>query len=202
VLLVDIAEVLKACIAVAQASGEGEYLERARTVRMAAEKQLWAEDGGFWDHARAKQDIAALRYRDKPFDTNAEMARALNDLALLTGDKSHRAGAERILALLSPQAGRYGVGAANFALASDEFFDAPTRIIIVGKGPDAAQLRATALRVRVAQRRVLSLPDGGRIAQFNFPVTDRAVVYVVNPQGASAALKDAAQLEKALTVKG
>jgi uncharacterized protein YyaL (SSP411 family) len=202
VLLVDIAEVCKACIAVAQASGQTEYLDRARTIMAAAEKQLWAEDGGFWDHARAKLEIAALRYRDKPFDYNAEMARALNDLALLTGDKSHRAMAERILALLSPQAGRYGVGAANFALASDEFFDSPTRIIIVGKGDDAARLRAAALRARVAQRRVLALPEGGRIAQFSFPVNDHAVVYVVNPQGASAALKDSAQLEKALAVKG
>jgi uncharacterized protein YyaL (SSP411 family) len=201
-LLVDVAEVCKACLIMAQASGRLDYLDRAREIMAAAEKNLWAEDGGFWDHARAKHDIAALRYRDKPFDTNAELARVMNDLSLLTGDTKHRALAERILALLSPQAGRYGVAAANFALASEEFFEAPTRVIIVGKGEGAIKLRATALRARIAQRRVLTLPDGGRIAQFSFPTNTHPAAYVVNPQGASAALSDPAQLEKALATKG
>jgi uncharacterized protein len=200
-LLVDVAEMCKACIEVAQASGRSEYIDTARAIMAAAEKHLWAEDGGFWDHARAKDELAALRYRDKPFDTNAELARMLNTLSLLTGHKSYRALAERILALLSPQASRYGVGAAHFAMAAEEYFEGPTRIVVVGAGPRAAELRHAALRARLPQRLVLMLPEGGRISQFNFPAGSEPAAYVVGAHGASAALTSTPQLEETLTRK-
>ncbi|HEY0671308.1 MAG TPA: DUF255 domain-containing protein [Longimicrobiales bacterium] len=199
-LLVDVVEVCRACISLAQATGDNAYLEQARAFIAAAEKLLWAEDGGFWDHAHSKADVAALRYRDKPFDANAEFARVLNDMAVLTGDRSLRALTERILALLSPQAGRYGMGAAEYALAADEFFEAPPRIIVVGNGADAAELRRTALRMKVPQRRVLTLPEGGRIAQFNFPLATQPVAYVVSAHGASSAIPAPAMLQEALAV--
>jgi uncharacterized protein YyaL (SSP411 family) len=193
--------VARACIDVAQATGREEYLDRARDVAAAMEKHLWAEDGGFWDRVRGGDETAALRYRDKPFDTNADCARIMNDLSLLTGDKGYRALAERILALLSPQAGRYGVTGASFALAVHEFFDAPMRLVVVGSGENAEQLRVAALKARVVQRRVLTLPEGGRIAQFNFPTGDSAAVFVVSARGASAPLTSPAQLDKALLAK-
>ena len=200
-LLVDVVEVCRACVQVAQVTGDTRYLDRARELIHTAENYLWAEDGGFWDCARPKEEVAALRYREKPFDANADFARVLNDLSLLTGDRSHRALAERILALLSPQAGRYGVAAANFALAVEEFFDAPARIIIVGTDTLAEELHRAALRARIPQRLVLVLPHGGRIAQFNFPLTENAVAYVVNAHGASAALGSAARLEEVLAAR-
>ena len=199
-LLIDTLEVSRACMAVAQASGRSEYLERACELAGIMEKHFWAEDGGFWERSRGGDEIAALRYREKPFDVNADAARFLNDLALLTGDRRYRARAERILALLSPQAGRYGVVGANFALAVDEFFEAPTRLVVVGNGDPADELRRAALRARVVQRRVLSMPGGGKIAQFSFPAAD-AAVYVVSARGASAALQHPAQLEEALSAK-
>ena len=200
-LLVDVSEVCKACVEVAQACGDNKYLGTLRELITTAEKMLWAEDGGFWDHARGRDEVAALRYRDKPFETNAELARILNSVSLLTGHKSYRALAERVLALLAPQAGRYGVGAAHFAIAAEEYFESPTRIVIVGSGPRATELRQTALRARLAQRLVLMLPEGGRIAQFNFPIADEPAAYVVDAQGATRALTSNAQLEEALTRK-
>lgn len=202
VLLVDVVEVCRACLQVAQSTGRNEFLELARELARIAEKQLWAEDGGFWDSAKPREEIAALRYRDKPFDTNADFARILNDLSLLTGDRSFRALAERILALLSPQAGRYGPAAATFALTVEEFFEAPARIVIAGNGAGADALRSAALQLPVAERRVLTLPHGGRIAQFNFPAGDSPAAFVVNARGASAALGNAELLEKALATKG
>jgi uncharacterized protein YyaL (SSP411 family) len=202
VLLLDVADVCRACVQLAQVTGRGHFLDQARELLRIAEKQLWAEDGGFWDCGKPKEEVAALRYRDKPFDTNADFARIVNDLSLLTGDKSYRALAERILALLSPQAGRYGPAAANFALAVDEFFEAPARVVIVGTGPGADALRVAALRARTVQRRVLTLPTGGRITQFNFPAGDAPVAFVVSTKGASAALSNTEQLEKALVTRG
>ncbi len=202
VLLVDVVEMCRACLQLAQSTGRAEYLAQARELLRLAEKALWAEDGGFWDCAKLKEEVAALRYRDKPFDVNADFARIINDLSVLTGDKSYRALAERILALLSPQAGRYGVAAANFALAVEEFFEAPARVVVVGSGPGATSLRKAALRAALVQRRVLTLTDGGRIAQFSFPAGDAPAAYVVNAKGASAALTNAEQLEKALAARG
>jgi uncharacterized protein YyaL (SSP411 family) len=200
-LLTDAADVIRACLAVVQATGRDQYLALARDVAAAMEKQLWAEDGGFWDRVRGRDETAALRYRDKPFDTNAECARIMNDLSVVTGDKSYRALAERTLALLSPQAGRYGVAGASFALAVHEFFEAPTRLVVVGEGERAAALRVAALSARVVQRRVVTLPRGGRIAQFSFPLGDEPAVFVVGARGASAPMTTQAQLDKALSAK-
>ena len=200
-LTIDAAEVARACVAVAQATGRGEFLDRARETAAAMEKHSWAEDGGFWDRARGHEDVPALRYRDKPFDTNADCARTMNDLSLLTGDKSYRALAERTLALLAPQAGRYGVAGANFALALDEFFEAPDRLVVVGTGPAADELRQAALRAPIMQRRVVTLPEGGRISQFSFPAGREAAVYVATARGTSPPCTTAAQLEDALVKK-
>ena len=197
-LLSDMAEASRACVLVAQATGDQRFLDEAKALIAAAEQVLWAEDGGFWDHARGKEDVAALRYREKPFDTNATFARTLNDLSLLTGQKSYRALAERTLALLSPQAGRYGVSAAEFALAAEEFFDAPPRVVVAGTGPAADELRTAALRARVATVRVITLPEGGRIAQFNCPATEQPVAYVITTRGASPAIAEPAGIEEAL----
>ncbi len=200
-LLVDAADMCKACMQLTQATGDERYIAQAQAIVAAAEKLLWAEDGGFWDHARGKDDVAALRYRDKPFDANAEFARTLNELALLTGDRNKRALAERILALLSPQAGRYGMAAAEFALAAEEYFEAPPRIVVVGEGPAAEALRNAALRLPQPQRRVLTMPKGGRIAQFNFPAADQPVAYVVSARGASPAISESGQLEETLAIR-
>ncbi len=202
VLLIDVLEVCRACVQIAQTTGRNEFMEQARELIRVAEKQLWAEDGGFWDCAKPKEEVAALRYRDKPFDANADFARMLNDLSLLTGEKSYRALAERILALLSPQAGRYGPAAASFALAVEEFFEAPARVVVVGNGSGADSLRKAGLRASVVQRRVLTLPSGGRIAQFSFPAGDAPVAFVVSTRGASTALSNPEQLEKALATRG
>src|SRR5690606_40673519 len=65
-----------------------------------------------------------------------------------------RALAERILALLSPLAGRYGVAGAVFALAVEEFFEPPLRVVVVGPTERTTGLRAAALALRSEERRV------------------------------------------------
>lgn len=194
-LLVDQIAVAHACLAVAQATGEAAWLAHARRLADAAQRLLWADDGGFYDHVSSGVDVGALRYRDRPFETNAWAARLFNDLALATGERGYRAIAERVLALLSPLAGRYGVAGAVFALAVEEFFEAPTRVAVVGVGAGADELRAAALALPLPDRRVWTLPAGGRIGPFNFPLQDAPAAYVCGASSCSAAIGDPLALE-------
>jgi uncharacterized protein len=197
-LLLDTLETARACISVGQASGNAEMIVRARTFLSAIEKSFWADETGFYDRTRTSHDVGVLRYRDRPFDVNADTARLLIELTLAIGERSYRALAERTLALLSPAAGRYGVGGAAFALAVHEFFEPPLQVFIVGKGADAAALRASANALPIAHRRVWPLHEGGRVGTLNFPKDDRAVAYAAGPHGVSPAVTDPAALAEAV----
>jgi uncharacterized protein YyaL (SSP411 family) len=198
-LLLDTLETARACVSVAQATGKSEHLLRARGFVSAIEKSFWADESGFYDRTRTTHDVGVLRYRDRPFDVNADMARLLIDLTLALGERSYRALAERTLAFLSPSAGRYGVGGAPFATAVHEFFDPPLQVFVVGTGPDADALRRTALALPLPHRRVWPLPKGGRIGTQTFAVRDTAVAYATGPHGASPPIGDPAALAAAMT---
>jgi uncharacterized protein YyaL (SSP411 family) len=197
-LLLDATEVARACVSVAQATGDADLLARARVIATAIEKAFWATEGGFYDRTRTAHDLGILRYRDRPFELNADVARLLIDLALAFGERSYRALAERTLALLSPLAGRYGASGAAFAMAVHEFFGPPLQIFIVGTGPEADALRTAALALPVADRRVWPLPGGGRIGTEQFVVQDRPAAYLVGLHGVSAPIFQAAGLAQAV----
>lgn len=185
-LLIDTLDAARAAVAVAQATGRGDVLELARRLASALEDRLWADEGGFFDHVSTGADVAALRYRDRPFEANASAARLFNDLTLATGERSYRAMAERTLALLSPLAGRYGVAGAEFALAVEEYFEAPLQIVVVGPPDVAAPLRTAALALPEASRRVWSMERGGRIGPLRFQAADTPVAYVCGGRTCSA----------------
>jgi hypothetical protein len=197
-LLVDSVEAARACVAVAQATGEGEFLDRARRLADAMEKHLWAGDGGFFDHLPSGEAIGALRYRDRPFDRNAAAARLFLDLAQATGERSYRAVAERTLALLSPLAGRYGAAGAEFALAVEEFFEPPLHVVVVGPAAEAAPLRVAALALPVAARRVWSLERGGRIGALSFPESTTPAAYVCGGHACSPPITEPDRLAAAV----
>ena len=198
-LLLDLTNVARAAIVVGQAAGDRDLIVAARALVTCAEKEFWADDGGFYDRTRNAEAVGVLRYRDRPFDLNAELARVLLDLALAFGERSSRALAERTLAMLSPLAGRYGLAGANFALAVHEFFEPPTQLIVTGHGPVADQLRHVALALPVAGRRVWPLPEGGRIGSNNFLRLSEPAVYAVGPHGVSRPITDPMSLAAAVT---
>lgn len=122
-LHVDLLYAGMACTAVAQSAEDaGDWLEQASIIAGTIERAFWADDGGFYDRIPGDHDLGALRYRDRPFELNADAARFLLELGCATGVRKHRALAERTLAVLSPKAGRYGVDGAAFALAVERFF--------------------------------------------------------------------------------
>ncbi|HEU5208540.1 MAG TPA: DUF255 domain-containing protein [Longimicrobiales bacterium] len=122
-LLIDTLAAADAAMALAEAEAGSEWTERARELTRTLERCFWMDDGGFWERRRSPHDVGALRYRERPFEPNAVAARLLVRLANATGERGPRARAERVLAVLSHGAARYGVAGAIFALAVEEFFD-------------------------------------------------------------------------------
>ena len=122
-LLLDLLHTARAAFAVGVAASREDAMDRARDLIATMKETLWDENGGYCDFAAAPDPLGALRYRDRPFEENALAARLHMGLARVTGDASHRAVGERILAFLSPLAGRYAVEGATFAMAVEEFFE-------------------------------------------------------------------------------
>jgi uncharacterized protein len=122
-LLVDLLHGARAALAVGVAADRTDAVDHARRLVSTLERTLWDDGGGFTDHRQSPDSFGALRFRDRPFEENALAARLLLSLARRTGERSYRAMAERILALLSPLAGRYAVEGATFASAVEEFFE-------------------------------------------------------------------------------
>lgn len=121
-LLIDLLHAARAGVAVSAAADRPDALGHARRLVNTLESTLWDEAGGFTDHRQTEDSVGALRFRDRPFEENALAARLLLDLARRTDERSFRGMAERILAVLSPLAGRYAVEGATFAIAVEEFF--------------------------------------------------------------------------------
>lgn len=190
-LLTDALETANACVTVAQTTGRSELLDRAREITAAMKRELWADDGGFYDHVPGADDkrAGALRYRDRPFELNAGAARLLIDLSLVDGGRSYRALAERILAVLSPLAGRYGVQGALFALAVNEFFEPPLQVAVVGPRDETAPLRRAALALPEADRRVWSLEEGGRVGAHEISAERSPTAYVCDPRSCSSPVR-------------
>ncbi|HUH14228.1 MAG TPA: DUF255 domain-containing protein [Longimicrobiales bacterium] len=196
-LATDLLEAAQACIALAQATGEPRFLRRARSLARTMEARLWQDDGGFLDFAADGPALGALRYPDRPFDVNAAAARLMVDLSLATGERKYRALAERILAVLSPLAGRYGPAAAGFASAVEEFFETPPRVILVGDPRDTAELRRAALALPLPDRRVWTLPEGGALGSRHFDPGAAPAAFLCDGQDATGPLRTPEELSAA-----
>ncbi len=122
-LLIDLLHTARAAHAVARAAGREDAREKAQALLITMKETLWDENGGYCDHPYHPDPLGALRYRDRPFEENALAARLHIALAHDTGSSTHKAVGERILAFLSPLAGRYAVEGATFAMAVEEFFE-------------------------------------------------------------------------------
>lgn len=196
-LLSDIAEAARACHAVAQATGDMDWVARASSLASAMLEHFWADDGGFRDIAPSVPDIAGLRHAARPFETNAAAASVLVDLSVLDGGRTWRASAEQSLAVLSPLAGRYGVAAAGFALAVEHHFEPPRSFVVVGSGDAADDLRRAALGVPIVDRQVWSLAEGGAVGGRSFKLLDAPAVYACSRRRCSAPIVSPEELSSA-----
>ena len=145
----DYAAMIGAALALHQATGEAQYLERARAWQTALETHHAAEDGGYYLTA---DDAEGLILRpdatadDAVTNPNALIARNLVRLATLTGDEGYRARADRLFEGLLPRAAPQLYSHAGLLNALDTRLRAP-EIVVVGAGDLAEALVDTAARL-------------------------------------------------------
>jgi uncharacterized protein len=203
-LLDDTLQAALAALAVAQATGSDAAFAHARRLAGSIEREFWADTGGFYDRSRRGDDFGLLRFRDTPIEANAEAARLFLDLAAATGERRFRGCAERVLALLSPLAARYGVAAAGFALAVDEYFQPPLRIFIVGEangdGAGARALRRAALASPRIGRRVFSVANHSQVGTLHLSSRIEPAAFVCDRSNCSAPITEASQLAASVQV--
>ncbi|MDQ0511173.1 thioredoxin domain-containing protein [Ancylobacter amanitiformis] len=145
----DYAAMVRAALALHQATGEPSYRAHAIDWQAMLEAHHGAEDGGYYLTA---DDAEGLLLRpeatadDAVTNPNALIARNLLRLAALTGDEDYRARADRLFEGLLPRAAPSLYGHAGLLNALDTRLRAP-EIVIVGTGERADALAQAAFRL-------------------------------------------------------
>ncbi|WP_254536304.1 DUF255 domain-containing protein [Halomarina litorea] len=142
-LLADQARVLGALTTAAQIAGEG--LGDAREVADWTVEHCRAEDGTFLDAPLDADSPALLDRPLRPLDTTVELADALVDLAVLTGEDSYREVAREALSAFAGARDRMGVEVAGYATAAARVVDTPLTISVADD--PGSDLHRAALRM-------------------------------------------------------
>ncbi|WP_135823901.1 thioredoxin domain-containing protein [Halorussus ruber] len=143
-LLADHAHLLGALTTARQVTGDEQYLDAAREVADYALENLREKDeGAFVDGPREGPGLLDRPLR--PLDHNAEIADALVDLAVLTGEEAYREAAEGAIAAFADAADRLGVQVAVYATAAARLCRDP---LVIEVADDAgSDLHRAAMRV-------------------------------------------------------
>jgi uncharacterized protein YyaL (SSP411 family) len=143
-LLADHAHLLGALTTARQVLGDEAYLDAAREVADYALDNLADEESSaFVDGPREGPGLLDRPLR--PLDHNAEMADALTDLAVLTGEDRYREAAEGAVAAFADAADRFGVQVAAYATAAARLCRDP--LVIEVADEVGSDLHRAALRV-------------------------------------------------------
>jgi uncharacterized protein YyaL (SSP411 family) len=156
--LEDYAFTVNACIDGWLASGEMKFYRAAIKLADAMIEQFHdASAGGFFDTSAPLNDepaefpLGALTARRKPLQDsptpagNPTAATALLRLEALSGREDYRAIAEGTLANFAGIVEHFGLYAGSYGLAAERLLLDPMQVVIVGSGPEADRMEATAI---------------------------------------------------------
>ncbi len=149
-MLEDNAFLCRMLIDLYQHTGEDRWLAEAeRVADFIIDNLKDVTRGGYYDFIRNDGAPGKLKIVQKSIDSNALMARNMIRLYYLTGKERYVREAYRTLELFSGVYPQYGVSAALYGLACSEYFEQPTRIIIIGKlhDPKAMSLMRAGNRI-------------------------------------------------------
>jgi uncharacterized protein YyaL (SSP411 family) len=205
----DYANMIKAALALANVTGEHDYVDLAREWVYVLDRHYWADDlGGYYFVADDTDDLIVrpLSGQDEATpNANAVMVSNLAALYLWTGEERYRARAE---AILRSFAGTIGVNvlAHTGLLAAELDLLAPAHIVLIApEGSDALALRralhdvslpgAVIQEVRAGQDLPASSPAHGKTA-----IEGKPTAYVcIGPQCSVPVTEPAALIETAKT---
>ena len=204
----DYADMGRAAFALWEATGDAQYLDRARRWVAVADAHFWdASAGGYFFTA---DDTETLIVRTRTVVDNAVpagngvMLQLLARLHAATGEDVYRQRAEALVAAFAGEVERTGYGAATLLIGLETLVE-PIQIVVTGEaGAEDAQALMDAAYQRSVPSRVLSfVPKGATLpashpAIGKGPVGGRATVYVCRGPVCSAPLTEAQALMDSL----
>ncbi|HKF47000.1 MAG TPA: thioredoxin domain-containing protein [Terracidiphilus sp.] len=191
----DYAFTIHACVDGWFSSGRREFYQAAVTLADAMIARFYDRTAGaFYDTSadHSESQIGALTARRKPLqDTptpagNPTAASALLRLETLSGKQEYREIAEDTLGSFAGIVEHFGLYAGSYGLALERFLQDPVQVIVVGSGPEAARLEATAVARFGVQKTVVRL-DASHIVPGSIPeALAETLLSVPVPSGAAA----------------
>ncbi|UPW01131.1 DUF255 domain-containing protein [Halorussus gelatinilyticus] len=169
-LLADHAHLLGALTTARQVTGDERYLDAAREVADYALEALResGEDGEDGDSSPSgafvdgpREGPGLLDRPLRPLDHNAELADALADLALLTGEDRYREVAEEAIAAFADAADRLGVQVASYATAAARLCRDPLVVEVADEA--GSDLHRAAMRI--ADHEKVVVPDADAVRE-------------------------------------
>ena len=164
----DYANLCRAALALHEATGEGDYLSRARDWIAVLDRHYWDEAGGGYFFA-AKDTEGLIARAKTAADSavpggNGTLVGVLSRLAILTGEEAYRCRAEAIVETFSGEVSRNFFPLATL-LNNVELLEKPLQIVVVGENDDPSfqSLLRAVYSVSLPNRVVLGLPPTGSL---------------------------------------
>ncbi len=194
----DYAFTVNTCIDGWLASGEMRFYRAAIKLADSMIEQFHdASAGGFFDTSAPLNDepaeipLGALTARRKPLQDaptpagNPTAATALLRLEALSGREDYRAIAEGTLANFAGIVEHFGLYAGSHGLAAERLLLDPVQVVIVGSGPEADRLEATAVAGFAVNKTVLRIEPSKLVAGELPQALAQTLLQVPTPAGTS-----------------
>jgi uncharacterized protein YyaL (SSP411 family) len=185
-LLTDQVHMVKCLVDSYQVTSDRKLLNHAESLANIMLRKLWTSEGGFNDKPMETGALGALKILDKPFDENSIAADVFLRLHYLSGKKKYLETARKTLEYFAANVPRYGIMAAVYGLAVEQYLH-PTQIHIVGSRKDHAtrRFRMESLRgynpMKVVEV-VDPVMDAERLNKLGYPSTKRPVAYICSEE--------------------
>jgi uncharacterized protein YyaL (SSP411 family) len=200
----------EAAIQLYESTGEGRFLDAARTWVQTLDAQYWDEGRGgyyFTAHGAQKTLVRARTIFDQPAPSaNGAMIAVLTKLALITGDHSYGQRAQAIAQAFAGEFSRNWITAGGF-LNGFETFATGLQMVVVGKPDSAAtgELIRTIWGKVMPDRLLVRVESTEELAK-NHPAYGKPMengqptVYLCQRNACSAPITSAVALSQALTL--
>lgn len=193
--LADQAWMLRAELALYEATGEARWKELALTTARFLLDHLALPDGGFAAHTEDPAAVGELARRRRPLVENAVAARALLRLHRLEGDAHWRDAAEGALTFDEAALRNAGRTVGELALALDELASRYVLVSVVGPAEDP--------RTEALHHAALTLPpprlvELGRPGASRYPYPDVPAAYLCDAVSCSVPVDDGGELRSSV----
>ncbi len=180
--LTDQAQMTKCLIDCYQITSNQKFLNVAENIAEFMIKNLWDENGGFYDKTKKDNAFGALKNLDKPLIENSIVAESFLRLYHLTENSTYLEKAKKTLNYFATNYNRYGITGATYGLAIELYLH-PMKIHIIGSKKDdiTHQFLIESLKT-YNPLKVLEIVDPEintkRLDSLRYPKTEKPIAYV------------------------